>query len=89
MLCEANATGIPVLASRSGGIPSVITHDDNGLLFASDDIDDLVTQFRRMHEDEALRRRLVRRGRERAEQEFAWQHLIAAHEACFRETLAI
>ena len=55
VLCEANAAGLPVLASRSGGIPSVITHDDNGLLFESDDADDFIGQFRAI----APRRRLA------------------------------
>ena len=88
VLCEANAAGVPVLASRSGGIPSVITHEDNGLLFESDDAADFIGQFRRLHEDAALRQRLIRRGRERAEREFAWPHLIAAHQHCFDEVLA-
>lgn len=85
VLCEANAAGVPVLASRSGGIPSVVTHDDNGLLFESDDAEDFLRQFRRLHEDAALRERLVTRGRQRAEQEFAWPHLIDAHLRCFAE----
>lgn len=85
VLCEANAAGVPVLASRSGGIPSVVTHDDNGLLFETDDGEDFVRQFRRLHEDAALRQRLVARGRERAEQEFAWPHLVEAHLRCFAE----
>lgn len=85
VLCEANAAGVPVLASRSGGIPSVVTHEDNGLLFDSEDGRDLVAQFRRLHHDDALRRRLVIRGRQRAEQEFAWPHLIDAHLRCFAE----
>ena len=45
VLCEANAAGVPVLASRSGGIPSVVTHGDNGLLFESDDAGDFLVQF--------------------------------------------
>jgi phosphatidylinositol alpha-1,6-mannosyltransferase len=88
VLCEANAAGLPVIASRSGGIPSVVTHDDNGLLFESDDAGDFLAQFRRLHEDAALRRRLVQRGRERAEQEFAWPLLVAAHQQCFERVLA-
>ena len=87
VLCEANAAGLPVLASRSGGIPSVVTHDDNGLLFESDDADDFLEQFRRLHQDVDLRRRLVQRGRQRAEQEFAWPLLVAAHQQCFDEVL--
>ena len=87
VLCEANAAGLPVLASRSGGIPSVITHEDNGLLFESDDAAGFLEQFRRLHDDASLRCRLMRRGRERAEQEFAWPHLVAAHQQCFDEVL--
>lgn len=83
VLCEANAAGVPVLASRSGGIPSVVTHEDNGLLFESDDTADFLAQFHRLHHDDALRRRLVARGRERAEREFAWPRLVAAHQQCF------
>ena len=88
VLCEANAAGVPVLASRSGGIPSVVSHEDNGLLFESDDADDFIGQFRRLHENGDLRRRLVQRGRQRAEQEFAWPLLVAAHQQCFDEVLA-
>jgi glycosyltransferase involved in cell wall biosynthesis len=88
VLCEANAAGVPVLASRSGGIPSVVSHEDNGLLFESDDATDFVAQFRRLHGNAALRQHLVRRGRERAESEFAWPHLVAAHQQCFDEVLA-
>jgi glycosyltransferase involved in cell wall biosynthesis len=38
VLCEANAAGLPVLASANGGIPSVITHEENGLLFPEGDL---------------------------------------------------
>ncbi|WP_291985541.1 glycosyltransferase family 4 protein [Luteitalea sp.] len=88
VLCEANAAGLPVLASRSGGIPSVVTHGDNGLLFESDDARDFVEQFTRLHEDADLRRRLVARGRQRAVEEFAWPHLVDAHLRCFEEALS-
>jgi phosphatidyl-myo-inositol dimannoside synthase len=87
VLCEANAAGVPVLASRSGGIPSVVTHEDNGLLFESDDGADFIEQFRRLHQDADLRRHVVERGRQRAEQEFAWPLLVAAHQQCFNEVL--
>ena len=88
VLCEANAAGLPVLASRSGGIPSVVTHEDNGLLFESDDAVDFLAQFQRLHTDASLRDRLVQRGRERAEHEFAWPLLVAAHQRCFEEVLS-
>ncbi|MBE9609279.1 glycosyltransferase family 4 protein [Chitinilyticum piscinae] len=87
VLCEANAAGVPVLASRSGGIPSVIRDDDNGLLFASDDAEDLLRQFRRLRTDPALAARLVARGRQRAQEEFDWRVILAAHEQAFASVL--
>jgi len=32
VLCEANAFGLPVISSRTGGIPSIIEQGENGLL---------------------------------------------------------
>lgn len=89
VLCEANAAGLPVLASRSGGIPIVVTHEDNGLLFESDNAADFLQQFQRLHEDAALRQRLIQSGLARAKQEFDWSILIPAHEACFAELLSV
>ncbi|HEY6897276.1 MAG TPA: glycosyltransferase family 4 protein [Rhodocyclaceae bacterium] len=88
VLCEANAAGVPVLASRSGGIPSIIRDGDNGLLFASDDPDDLLQQFLRLRDDHALRQRLIARGRQRACEEFDWSVILAAHEQAFAEACA-
>ncbi|WP_035054046.1 glycosyltransferase family 4 protein [Andreprevotia chitinilytica] len=83
VLCEANAAGVPVLASNSGGIPSVIRHEDNGLLFAEDNAADFLLQFERLTADDALRAQLVARGLARAAREFDWVHLLAAHDAAF------
>ena len=37
-LMEAMAAGLPVVASRKGGIPELIEHSENGLMFAAGDI---------------------------------------------------
>ena len=63
----------------------MVTHEDNGLLFESDDAADFLGQFARLRHDAALRAKLVTRGRERAEREFAWPHLVEAHLRCFDE----
>ncbi|MDW5418785.1 glycosyltransferase family 4 protein [Iodobacter sp. CM08] len=88
VLCEANAAGIPLIASRSGGIPSVVRHEDNGLLFESDNAADFLQQFQRIYHDPVLRQRLIESGLARAKQEFDWSVLIPAHEACFAEVLS-
>ena len=85
VLCEANAAGVPVIASRSGGIPSVIGDGDNGLLFEPDHADDLQRQFTRLLHDADLRQSLIQRGRERAQHEFDWSIIVDQHHQAFEQ----
>ena len=88
VLCEANAAGIPVIAARSGGIPSVITHNKNGLLFNSDDEDDFLEQIERMRGEPALAESLADNGLQLARQKFDWSVVMAAHEDYFMEVVS-
>ena len=58
---EALAVGVPVIASRIGGIPETVRHDVNGLLFEPGDASDLARQLRRLLDEPDLRRRLASR----------------------------
>jgi glycosyltransferase involved in cell wall biosynthesis len=64
VLLEAQAAGLPVVASRIGGIPEYVAEDRSALLFKPDDAGDLATQLRKLHDDAALRDCLGRTGRE-------------------------
>jgi glycosyltransferase involved in cell wall biosynthesis len=88
VLCEANAAGVPVVAARSGGIPSVITHGENGLLFAPDDSADFLAQVLAIHRHPEVAARLSRGGHEIARQRFDWAVIGAAHERTFAKALA-
>jgi phosphatidyl-myo-inositol dimannoside synthase len=83
VLCEANAAGIPVIASRSGGIPSVIADGINGLLFDEGNTDHLVEQIALLRENPELRRTIVRGGLQRARAEFDWANILGAHRQVF------
>ena len=61
---EAWATGIPVLASRVGGLADFITQDRNGLFFDPEDPASLVRAYERLIRDPALRANLVAAARE-------------------------
>ncbi len=43
-LIEAMACGVPVIGSDAGGVPDIIDHKVNGLLFQTMNVDDLVSQ---------------------------------------------
>jgi len=58
VLLEAMASGCPIVASRVGGIPEVITHGINGLLFDVDDGTQFERQLTCLLDDAGTRERL-------------------------------
>jgi len=83
-LLEALAAGLPVVASRTGGIPSIIEDEDNGLLVAPGDATALAEALRRLAADRNLRRRLARRGA-KVGALYTWPELAPNLEALLRE----
>jgi len=59
---EAAACGLPVLATRTGGVPEAVDADRNGLLVEPSDVGALAAAWRRLAGDVSLRRRLGEAG---------------------------
>jgi len=57
-ILEAFAAGVPVVASRIGGIPEIVSHGTNGLLFEPGNVDDLARALGRFVTEPGLRERL-------------------------------
>ncbi|PYT18597.1 MAG: hypothetical protein DMG59_03590 [Acidobacteria bacterium] len=70
----AMSAGVPVIASRVGGLPEVVEHECTGLLV--DTPDELRAALRRLLDDPAAAAEMGRRGRERVEQKFLVQTMI-------------
>ena len=51
---EAMLAGVPVVASRVGGIPEIVEHGRNGLLFEPGSVDDLERALRRLVDEPGL-----------------------------------
>ena len=51
---ESLSAGVPVIASRIGGIPETVHHGINGLLFTPGDVVDLTRQIRRLLDEPGL-----------------------------------
>lgn len=62
VILEALATGIPVVASRVGGIPDVLIDEYNGLLVEPRDTEGLAEAIVRILSDDKLRKRLIEGG---------------------------
>jgi glycosyltransferase involved in cell wall biosynthesis len=66
---EAHWRGVVVVASRTGGIPELVSHEETGLLCRPGDIADFARQIGRLAENGSLRRRMAIAARRKAEQE--------------------
>jgi glycosyltransferase involved in cell wall biosynthesis len=71
LLYQAYALGRPVVASRIDGIPEVVAHGQDGLLAGPGDVDDWTARLRELWQDPALRDRLGRAARAKAEAQFS------------------
>ena len=58
VILEAFASQIPVVAARIGGIPELVDHDQNGLLFEPHAVNSLTAQLQRLFDEPGLLSRL-------------------------------
>ncbi|MFO7245815.1 MAG: N-acetyl-alpha-D-glucosaminyl L-malate synthase BshA [Bacillota bacterium] len=85
---EAMACGLPVVASRVGGLPEVVSDGETGLLFDPDDVQGMVAGLRSLLLDPARRRTLGEAGRRRAVKQFACRHVVPRYEEIYRRAMA-
>jgi phosphatidylinositol alpha-1,6-mannosyltransferase len=69
---EASASGLPVVAGRTGGTAEAVRDGETGFLIPPGDLDALVWRLRMLLRDPGLRRRLGEAGRRWVEQEMNW-----------------
>jgi glycosyltransferase involved in cell wall biosynthesis len=58
VILEAFAAGMPVVATDLGGMSEFVKHEENGLLFERENVEDLARQLRRLGEEPGLLERL-------------------------------
>ncbi|HEY8880306.1 MAG TPA: glycosyltransferase [Roseateles sp.] len=69
-LMEAMASGLPLVATRVGGVPDLVEQGRNGWLVAPGDFNDIAGRCATLLADAGLRRSMGERSRERAVQRF-------------------
>lgn len=87
-LLQASAAGVPIVASRAGGIPEAVRDGVNGLLVPPGDADALAQALHRLLDDAPLRRRLGDGGRRLVAEVFSPEAMVAGNLAVYEELLA-
>lgn len=87
-ILEAMAAGVPVAASRSGGIPDLVEDEVTGLLFDPAQPGTMDAAVRRLLADEALAGRLAAQARLRLRERFLPEVVARRHVDVYRELLS-
>ena len=86
-LLQASAAGVPIIASRAGGMPEAVRDGLNGLLIAPGDVTGLVVAMNRLLDDAALRARMGAAGRRLVVDEFSPRTMSDGNLAIYRRVL--
>lgn len=87
-LVEAMATGLPIIATRIGGMLDCIVEGDNGLLCRPRDPADLASALRRLIEDPRMAASLGARARQTTVEQFNEVTMLQRFEELFGEVAA-
>jgi glycosyltransferase involved in cell wall biosynthesis len=86
-LVESMAMGTPVVATDFAGIPDVVQHEENGLLYENENYEDFAMQIKRAVEDQELRVKIIANGKKTALETFSIENTILKYEVFFKEVL--
>jgi glycosyltransferase involved in cell wall biosynthesis len=81
------ASGLPVVASRLGGVPEIVVDGETGFLVDPGDIDELHDRLALLLADPILAADMGRRAREVVLEQLTWEHCAARCLAAYRELI--
>ena len=87
VITEAQAAGVPVVATDVGGFAEVVDHERTGLLVMPKDTDAMAQATLRILNDQKLARQLVDGARQKLEREFTVERMCEKTCAVYEESL--
>ena len=87
-LIEACAIGRPIITTQSIGCKDTVDDSVNGFLIAPKTVEPLVEKLRLLIDDAALRQKMGKASREKAEREFSLDVVIEKHLAIYNELIS-
>jgi N-acetyl-alpha-D-glucosaminyl L-malate synthase BshA len=85
---EAMASEVPVIGTRTGGMPEVVIDGESGYLFPVGDVDAMADCAIEILRDDDLRRKLGRTGREVAVDRFAEHKIVPRYREFYERVIA-
>jgi glycosyltransferase involved in cell wall biosynthesis len=82
-ILEAMAASLPIVATRVGGVPELVVHEQTGLLVERDDVSGLAAALARLLEDGDAARRMGVAGHARARDLFSLERMVLGYEELF------
>ena len=86
-ILDAMACGLPVVATRAGGIPEIVGHQSNGLLVPPKDPPALAQAILELLQNVDLRVALAKRARQSVKK-FSYQTMVQKHIQLYQQVLA-
>ncbi len=86
---EAMASEVPVIATRSGGLPEVVVDGETGYLLPVADVDGMAERGIEILRDDELRKRMGKRGRQVAVDRFDEQKIVPYYRQMYERVIAL
>ncbi|MBF0385591.1 MAG: GT4 family glycosyltransferase PelF [Candidatus Omnitrophica bacterium] len=87
VILEGQAVGVPVIATKVGGVVDIIDHEVNGLLVAPKDVEAMANQVIRVIKNKDIADTLVRNAKEKIKNNFLLEHMAEKTIAVYEELL--
>lgn len=87
VLLEAMSSGLPIIASHVGGIPEVVTNEENGLLIPPAKVNAIVEAVHRLANDSPLRSKISQNNPAKIQEQFTWKKIALYYQTVYHEAL--
>ena len=79
--------GVPIVATKVGSLPEVLTHEENSLLVEPNDFMALASAIKKLLSNPKLRTKLIIGGHQTIKTTISWQHTASKYYQLYQSVL--